>query len=205
MSATLFYVHDPMCSWCWGHRPQWLQLQASLPKDVEVKNVVGGLAPDSDEIMPQAQQQAIAGYWQNIENLLGTPFNHDFWRDNQPRRSTYPACRAVIAARWQNREEDMILALQEAYYLKAKNPSDISIHIELASELGLDSEQFATDLTSEKLEQAFTQELQFARSLPINGFPSMVLQHHGEVYVIPLDYQDCRGAIETITSIISQG
>ena len=122
MSATLFYVHDPMCSWCWGHRPQWLQLQASLPKGVVVKNVVGGLAPDNDEIMPQAQQQAIAGYWKNIENLLGTQFNHDFWRDNKPRRSTYPACRAVIAARWQNREEDMMQALQEAYYLKAQKP-----------------------------------------------------------------------------------
>jgi putative protein-disulfide isomerase len=205
MSATLFYVHDPMCSWCWGHRPQWLQLQASLPKGVVVKNVVGGLAPDSDEIMPQAQQQAIAGYWQNIENLLGTQFNHDFWRDNKPRRSTYPACRAVIAARWQNREEDMMQALQEAYYLKAQNPSDIAVHIKLASEIGLDSEQFATDLASGKLEQTFIQELQFARSLPINGFPSMVLQHNGEVDVIPLDYQDCRGAIETITNIISQG
>ena len=204
-TSILFYVHDPMCSWCWGHRPQWQQLQASLPKSVEVKNVVGGLAPDSDEIMPQAQQQAIAGYWQNIENLLGTKFNHDFWRDNKPRRSTYPACRAVIAARWQGREEDMIEALQEAYYLKAKNPSNVAVHLDVATQLGLDKEQFAVDLSSQKLEQAFIQELQFARSLPINGFPSMVLQHAGDVYVIPLDYQDCRGAIDTITDIISQG
>jgi len=203
--SSLFYVHDPMCSWCWGHRPQWMQLQAALPESVVVKNIVGGLAPDSDAVMPQAQQQAIAGYWQNIENLLGTEFNYDFWRDNQPRRSTYPACRAVIAARWQGREEDMILALQEAYYLKAQNPSDIAVHIKLATQIGLDSAQFATDLSSQKLQQEFIQELQFARSLPINGFPSMVLQHSGEIYVIPLDYKDCRGAIDTITEIISQG
>lgn len=202
-TSTLFYVHDPMCSWCWGHRPQWQKLQASLPKSVVVKNLVGGLAPDSDEIMAQAQQQAIAGYWKNIQNLLGTEFNHDFWRDNKPRRSTYPACRAVIAARWQNREEDMINALQEAYYLRAKNPSDVAVHLDLASELGLNLEQFSTDLASQKLQVAFNEELQFACSLPIQGFPSMVLLHNEEAYVIPLDYKDCRGAVDTITDIIN--
>lgn len=200
--STLFYVHDPMCSWCWGHRTQWEYLQAALPESVEVKNVVGGLAPDSDKVMPQAQQQAIAGYWKKIEGMLGTQFNHDFWQQNIPRRSTYPACRSVIAARWQNAEEKMIEAIQEAYYLKAKNPSDTETHFLLAAELGLDVEKFAEDLSSEKLEKAFTQELQLARSLPINGFPSMVLQHQDQVHVIPLDYKDYRGAIEVITEII---
>ena len=132
-TATLFYGHDPMCSWCWGHRPQWQQLQASLPDSVAVKNVGGGLAPDSDELMPLAQQQAIAGYWEKSEALRGTQFNHDYWQKNSPRRSTYPACRAVIAARWQNAEERMIVAIQEAYYLNAKNPSDTATHLILAA------------------------------------------------------------------------
>ncbi|MEH6442883.1 MAG: DsbA family protein [Oceanospirillaceae bacterium] len=202
-SSTLFYVHDPMCSWCWGHRPQWQLLQAALPNSVVVKNVVGGLAPDSDEVMPLAQQQAIAGYWKNIEGLLGTLFNHDFWQKNSPRRSTYPACRAVIAARWQNAEEQMILAIQEAYYLKAKNPSDNKTHIVLAAELGLDAAKFEADLKSQKLEQAFIEELNFAHNLPINGFPTMVLEHQGAVYVIPLDYKDHRGALTTINEIIA--
>jgi len=200
--STLFYVHDPMCSWCWGHRPQWENLQAALPESVVVKNVVGGLAPDSDKVMPLAQQQAIAGYWKKIEGMLGTQFNHDFWQQNIPRRSTYPACRSVIAARWQNAEEKMIEAIQEAYYLKAKNPSDTETHLLLAADLGLDIEKFAGDFSSEKLEKAFTQELQLARSLPINGFPSMVLQHQSQLNVIPLDYKDYRGAIEVITEMI---
>ena len=72
----------------------------------------------------------------------------------------------------------------------------------MAAELGLDVEKFAGDLSSEKLEKAFTQELQLARSLPMNGFPSMVLQHQDQVHVIPLDYKDYRGAIEEITEII---
>lgn len=204
MSASiLFYVHDPMCSWCWGHRPQWLLLKAALPDTVVVKNVVGGLAPDSDEVMPLAQQRAIAGYWKNIEELLGTEFNHGFWAKNSARRSTYPSCRAVIAARWQDAEESMIFALQEAYYLKAQNPSDTDTHLMLAADLGLDVEKYAVDLKSKVLEEAFDEELAFARRLPINGFPSMVLQHHSDVHVIPLDYKDYHGAVQSINKIIS--
>jgi len=169
-----------------------------------VKNVVGGLAPDSNEAMPLDQQQAIAGYWKKIEGLLGTSFNHEFWQENIPRRSTYPACRAVIAARWQDAEEQMIAAIQAAYYLKAKNPSNIDTHLGLAAELGLDSEQFETDLSSPQLEKAFADELQLARSLPIKGFPSMVLQHQGEMHVIPLDYKDHSGALTTILMIIGE-
>ncbi|NQZ83062.1 MAG: DsbA family protein [Colwellia sp.] len=202
-ASTLFYVHDPMCSWCWGHRPQWEQLQAALPESVSVKNVVGGLAPDSDEVMPIAQQQVIGGYWKKIEDMLGTQFNHDFWQQNIPRRSTYPACRAVIAARWQGAEEKMIVAIQEAYYLKAKNPSDIETHIQLAAELGLNIDKFTADFSSEKLEKVFMQELQFSRNLPINGFPSMVLQHQDQVHVIPLDYKNFRAAVDVITEIIA--
>lgn len=202
-STTLFYVHDPMCSWCWGHRPQWQSLKEALPDTVFVKNIVGGLAPDSNEPMPLAQQQAIAGYWKKIEGFLGTQFNYDFWTHNSPRRSTYPSCRAVIAARWQDGEEKMILAIQEAYYLKAMNPSDQKTHLLLAAELGLDREKFEADLNSGKLEQVFVEELQFAHSLPIHGFPSMVLQHKGAMHVMPLDYKDYRGGLEAITEIIS--
>lgn len=202
-TSTLFYVQDPMCSWCWGHRPQWEQLQDALPDSVSVKNVVGGLAPDNDEVMPLAQQEAISGYWKKIEGILGTQFNHDFWQKNSPRRSTYPACRAVIAARWQGAEEKMIVAIQEAYYLKAKNPSDTETHLLLAVDLGLDADIFAADYSSEKLEKAFMQELHFSRTLPTNGFPSMVLQHQDQMHVIPLDYKDYRGTIEAINEIIA--
>jgi len=167
------------------------------------KNVVGGFASDSDEVMPLAQQQAIGGYWKKIEEMLGTQFNHDVWQKNIPRRSTYPACRFVIAAGWQYAEEKMKVAIQEAYYLNAKNPSDIETHIQLAAELGFDADKFAADFSSEKLEKIFMQELQFARSLSINGFPSMVLQHQDQGHVIPLDYKNYRTAVDVIPEIIA--
>ena len=54
---TLYYVHDPMCSWCWGYRPQWLKLKAALPEHVHVVSVLGGLAPDNHQPMPPGMRE----------------------------------------------------------------------------------------------------------------------------------------------------
>lgn len=203
--SIFYYVHDPMCSWCWAHRPQWELFERALGTlGVPVQYVLGGLAPDSDVPMPADQVAAISGYWKKIEALLGTQFNHDFWTTNTPRRSTYPACRAVIAAGWQGAELAMITALQHAYYLRAMNPSDQLTHRLLAQELNLDVDKFIGDLNSEALEQAFVEQLDFAHSLPIQGFPSMVLQHNDRVYNIALDYKDHRGALAQVAQIVAE-
>ena len=116
--TELYYFHDPMCSWCWGFRPTLLKLLGELPDEIAVRSVVGGLAADSDAPMPAEQRIAIQDHWRRIEAMLGTEFNHDFWSCCEPRRSTYPACRAVIAAERQSRGKAMTQAIQKAYYLQ---------------------------------------------------------------------------------------
>ena len=80
-------------------------------------------------------------------NKLDFKFNYDFWKKCRPRRSTYPACRAVIAARKQKNKFDMemTLSIQKAYYLHARNPSDYETLIELAEEIGADKNKFSKD------------------------------------------------------------
>jgi len=75
MPSTLYYIHDPMCSWCWGHRALWDRLQKLLPDNVVIEYVAGGLAADTNEPMPMVLQQTIQGYWREIEAKLGTAFN----------------------------------------------------------------------------------------------------------------------------------
>ena len=200
----LYYVHDPMCSWCWGFRPTWQKIQASLPKGIEVKYLLGGLAPDSDEPMPKAMQADIAGYWKKIQqHIPGTKFNFDFWEKCEPRRSTYPACRAVIAAKKQDIgiEKQMIEAIQTAYYLNAKNPSDDEMLIDLAGSFGSDTAQFSTDLNSAETQQQLIKEIQFGQSIGARGFPSMILDVDGDYQYVPLNYNDPTPALDFILQI----
>ncbi|WP_353498468.1 DsbA family protein [Vibrio chaetopteri] len=202
-SLILYYVYDPMCSWCWGYKPTWEAIKASLHDDVEIRYVLGGLAEDTDTPMPLQMRTQIAEYWRKIESYLGTEFNHDFWTLNEPRRATYPACRAIIAARAQDTEFEMYAAIQSAYYLEAKNPSDNSVLIDIATEIGLDRNRFTRDLTAQETQQALLQEIAFARSIGGNSFPSLFLSKGNAIVELPVDYQHPEVTVSQVRSIVT--
>ena len=205
--TNLYYIHDPMCSWCWAFRPVRDQVFEAVKKQVKIHYILGGLAPDSDLIMSADMQVSIRSNWQRIQQEIPeTEFNYDFWTQCQPRRSTYPACRAIIAARMQQPEPDqttietdMLLAIQRAYYLEAKNPSDYSTLSTLAAEIGLDREKFMVDIKSERCQKNLMQEISFCRELGVHSFPSLVLiKQDQDANLLHLDYNNSASIIEQI-------
>ena len=189
--TVLYYIHDPMCSWCWAFRSVWTKVQAAIPDDLEVKYLLGGLAPDSDALMSADAQRMIRRHWQTIEKRVpGTEFNFKFWTDCMPRRSTYPACRAVIAARLQHpdMENAMIESIQQAYYLQARNPSDDDVLVDLAAGLNLDRERFLHDLNSPESKTILMREILQSRRVGAQGFPSLIVAQDDYFQSIPVDY-----------------
>ena len=207
-SNTLFYIHDPMCSWCWGFRPAWQKLKTQFANTLDIVYVVGGLAPDSDQPMPMAMQKNLSNTWQHIQqHIPGTEFNYEFWNpasNSMPRRSTYPSCRAVLAAKVQdaNIEDTMILGIQQAYYLNAKNPSNIDVLAEIVYSIGLNAEKFKQDMTSPAIELLLQEQLQLARQLSSQGFPSLVISKNDRLFGIPLDYNNSATMQQAIDNVI---
>jgi putative protein-disulfide isomerase len=207
MKAILYYIHDPMCSWCWGFANTLNSLLKQLPVHIEVRRLLGGLASDSAVAMPEALQQSIKDNWSRIEDTIcGVKFNFDFWNKTIPRRSTYPACRAVIAARLQGEDNDMKMtqAIQRAYYLEARNPSDKSTLIELAHELGLSVSDFEKDLVSNEVQGQLNKEMQLARELYAESFPSLVLKIENKTFAIRIDYNNAQTMLDEIDDVLSK-
>ena len=207
MKSELFYIHDPMCSWCWGFEGVAKPFFNRLPENINVHRLLGGLAEDSDQPMLLAMQRSIQDTWLRIENNIpGISFNFDFWQKCHPRRSTYPACRAVIAARLQGDEYDvkMTARIQQAYYREAKNPSDISTLVDLAIDIGLDSQQFSRDLIADTTQQKLMKEIQLSRDLHVDSFPAIVFKLGESVWPIAIDYLDAAPMLELI-EILKEG
>jgi len=193
MNKKLIYVHDPMCSWCYGFSKVYQQLIEKLPEDIEVIRLLGGLAPDTNEIMPESTRQMVQQNWERISQVIpGVKFNYDFWTKCQPRRATYPACRAVIAAREQGAEydESMTRQIQQAYYQQARNPSENETLVELAGEIGLDRDRFSEQLIAESTQQRLLDEIETSRSINISGFPALVLQRGDKLESVLVNYTD---------------
>lgn len=208
MSAPrLFYVYDPMCSWCYAFEAGWRRLQSRLPEHIQVTYVLGGLAPDTDEPMPEDLRVMIRQTWQKIEKTVPeVHFNYAFWTSNTPVRSTYPACRAILAARKQRATagNEMRREIQKAYYQNALNPSRPETLMQCAREIGLDVALFTADLTSADIQTALEDELRLAGRLNASVFPSLRFQYQDKLYSIHVDYIDDEKMLNEIETIMGR-
>lgn len=203
--ATLYYFVDPMCSWCYGFSSEMKKIASSLPDEVKLQYVMGGLAPDSDELMPEQLKQYVQHHWQEVANRTGAEFNFDFWAQCEPKRSTYPSCRAVIAAGLQGEDNIpvMLEATQRAYYQQARNPSDKQTLIELAGEIGLDQERFAKDLASPEVEELLQAGFIFKYRLGIQGFPTLALEKDNRYYGLTIGWTKADIVLERLDLVMS--
>lgn len=193
MKNTLYYIHDPMCSWCYAFKSVLTKLRQQLPTNLHFQTVIGGLAADSNEVMPEETQKMVQHAWHRIEKLCPEiQFNFDFWHQTTPIRSTYPACRALLAAKQQGLkyEEKMLEAIQTAYYQQAQNPSLDETLFGCAQQIGLQINPFQQDYSSQLIEQQLQAELQLTRKLQVSSFPSLRLKLGTSVWPITIDYHD---------------
>ena len=190
-----------MCSWCWAFKPIWDRVKEVLLGKVEVDYLLGGLAPDSNQPMPIETREYVKGNWKRIQEMIpDTRFNYDFWTSCEPKRSTYPACRAVICAKQQHPDFEnlMIYGIQKSYYLEAQNPSNEDVLINIAENLGLDIEKFKMALKSSQVNEILLDEIKLTRSMDMNSMPSLVLQINGTLKGIDIEYLDANYIVKQI-------
>ena len=175
-----------------------------LPEGVSIRYVMGGLAKDSDEPMSDEMKAYVQENWMQVAERTGAPFNWDFWVKCTPRRSTYPACRAVLAAAAQNTAMGPILfhAIQRAYYLEARNPSDAATLVALAGEVGLDAGRFRTDLASPETELRLQKDFDLRRSLHADKFPSLLLETHDDLMWLAYGYEQPAVVFDTLQAAL---
>lgn len=203
--ANLYYVHDPMCSWCYAFDAVLKQVKSQLPKSITFIKVVGGLAPDSVEPMPKAVATMVQANWNRIEQTVPhIQFNYDFWEKCKALRSTYPACRAVLAAKKQSPsfENKMIAQIQWAYYQNAENPSLDKTLINCAKEIGLNGELFVLDYNSELIEDQLHQQISFTKHLGISSYPSLCLEQKQQLYTLQIDYNNADFIMKQILKLM---
>ena len=201
---VLYYIADPMCSWCWGFSPVLEAVSGVLPDEIPIRYVMGGLARDSEEPMPEETRSYVQSQWRLVAERTGAEFNWDFWTDCEPRRSTYPACRAVIAAGMQRPEGtgEMFQAIQHAYYLEARNPSEVETLVQLAGELNLDTQRFSGDLQSNHTDELLHKDFELRRSLHADKFPTMILEHDDNQLWLAYGYDDEELVVDLLTSAL---
>ena len=187
----LIYIMDPMCSWCWGFAPVVEALLAQAAEyGVPLHVVVGGLRLDRAPL-EQSVRSKIFEHWQNVEQTTGQPFDFTGALPEGFVYDTSLACQALVAARVLEPALVLPLAkrLQKAFYCDQNPLRDIAAIVQMAVEVGLDEERFASALDCASTEEATLADFAWASGLGIVGFPTLLAEHNGQLALLTNGYQ----------------
>jgi putative protein-disulfide isomerase len=181
--ATLHYIFDPLCGWCYAAAPL-VDAARSVP-GLKVEFHGGGM-------MTGANRRAITPQWREyvmphdrrIAELTGQPFGEGYFegllRDSGATMDSEPPTTAILAAESLRAGGglDMIHRLQRAHYVEGRRIADEQVLKAIAAELGFDAEAFASafeGLSGESTARHFAESRQFLQRAGGQGFPTFVL------------------------------
>ncbi|WP_228442292.1 DsbA family oxidoreductase [Natrarchaeobaculum sulfurireducens] len=152
---------DALSAMSWGVQPVMKRVEECYSEEIELFYKPAPVRA----INPVQEKQK----WIDVGQQLGMPVDPSFWDDDSP-ESTELVNRAFEAADRQRRGEDYIRALWQRGVAAGRDINDREVLIDLASDLGLDSEQFEEDLEEAELESGERGELPFT-FMEIQGKP----------------------------------
>lgn len=200
--ATLIYVGDPMCSWCYGFAPELKSAAAELREEVDIEIVMGGLRPYNTQKMTDLAD-FLKGHWEEVHERSGQQFTYDVLQKDWA-YDTEPPARAFTVFRDMNPAESLAFFedLQKTFYLDNKNMNQAETYASLARKYGLDSEEFIKKFESEVYKNRVRQDFETAAQLGIRGFPSMVLKKGDEYVLIANGYTTAAHITSTVRRIM---
>lgn len=182
--ATLHYIYDPLCGWCYGAAPLVKAAREVLPVSAHGGGMMSGARrqPVSEQL-----RAYVTPHDRRIAQLTGQVFGTDYFegllRDTSAVFDSEPPIAAMLAAqKLAGRGLDLLTRLQTAHYVQGRRIADRDTLLELADEIGL--EQGAFDRALAGIEGAVVQaHIDETRALMsaigAAGFPTFTLEVDG--------------------------
>ena len=189
--ATLHYLYDPLCGWCYGAKPLIAAAQTVLP----VIAHGGGMMTGANRQPVSAQlRDYVIPHDRRIAEYTGQPFGEAYFegllRDHTALFDSAPPTAAVLAAeQLAGRGLELLGRLQSAHYVEGRRIADEAVLIEFAAALGLEPAAF-TQTFKQILANELPAHFQHSRALLAQvggqGFPTLALEQDGRFSLIDI-------------------
>jgi len=192
-TATLHYIFDPLCGWCYAAAP--LVDAARDVSGLKVELHGGGMmtGPNRRPITPEWRSYVIP-HDRRIAELSGQPFGAAYFdgllNDGGAMLDSAPPLTAVLAAQAvADRGLDMLKRVQHAHYVEGRRIAELPILRELAADIGLAPANFATaydELIGETAHRHMAYSRQWLARAGGHGFPTFALETPA-AHVVPIE------------------
>ena len=167
-----------MCSWCWGFAPVIDELQSTLGDEYRFSLVLGGLRTKGEMSWNEMSKGYLKGHWRQVSQRTGQMFSDRLFEKESFEYDTYPACKAVITVRelfGMQSAFAYLHTIQEAFYTRAEDITNINVLCDLLQAVDLNSTTFRDFFESDRAELLMEHDFAKARSMGANAFPSVVV------------------------------
>jgi predicted DsbA family dithiol-disulfide isomerase len=170
----IYMFIDPLCPECWALEPIMKKLMIEYGKYFSIKHVISGRLA-SLNITKRKSYESMAELWEKTASRTGMSCDGSLWLEN-PVSSPFIASIAIKAAELQGRRAGIkfLRKLQEVLFLDKQNISNIEVLKESAHSVGLDVEEFITDIHSETTAKALQRDLKITTEMEVEEIPTLV-------------------------------
>ncbi len=185
--ATLHYIYDPLCGWCYAAAPL-VQAASHIPGLLLSLHGGGMLSDHNRRQMSPAWRDYVLPHDKRIAALSGQIFGDAYFQGlledgNVILDSTPPITAVLCAQSLQGLGLAMLEKIQAAHYQYGMKVAEQQVLIALANELGMDATKFAqrfAELSPTATAQHIQQSRELLAQIDGNGFPSFVLEQPGK-------------------------
>jgi putative protein-disulfide isomerase len=171
---TLFYIGDPMCSWCYGMSDILKDTQEYCAKNgIKFQTIVAGLRASGQVLWDKRFKGFLKEEWTNISNRTGKKFSFEILDLLNFDYDTTPACKAVLISKILSFNNSKIVLeffskIQEKFYANSQDTKKLEFYKLICEDLNLDFEEFSKLFEDKSLDKKLQNEFIFGRNLSIS-------------------------------------
>jgi len=174
----LWYIADPMCSWCWGFAPIIKSIRLNYSEQLKIEPVMGGLR--SGKLAMASEQRAeILNHWKAVNEMTGQPFSFEGAMPEGFIYDTEPSCRGMVAMALINPSLvfSLLESIQFSFYVEQKDVTNPRVLAELAGKIGVDMDLYLQVFESDDAKKKVSIHFNKVRQWGVNSFPTIAVQN----------------------------
>lgn len=185
-TVSFYYIGDPMCSWCWGGSETFSELERLCKKlNFNFNIITGGLRAGGGDEWNASFRQFLRNEWDHVAQRTGQPFTHKLLERAHFEYDTEPACRAVNAARYFLKHEELyrfFKAIQYKFYVLGGDPKEILFYQDLCEKYSIAFSEFERVFNDPQTKSETAKQFTLCRQWGIRSFPTVCFEFNGQLH-----------------------
>lgn len=205
---TIYYVYDPLCSWCYGFSPVIKKLKNSFKNEFNFEVVSGGMQSGERKQPVSVIRAYLKGAYKNVTERTGVEFGDKFMavlEDGTRMLDSVPPSIALSVIKELKPEETLNFAatIQEAIYYDGMDWNLVEAYIPYLENFKIDPEDFRRKFEDPIYKEKTLEDFKMAANFGVTGFPTVILKKDDKYYLIAQGFIPFEGLKATIEQVLN--